>query len=225
LCSRSVHPRVEGLPLGPLVVVDDVTVAVQKLATRVRDRWAGWVIAVTGSAGKTTTKELVSAVLSTAGPVLRTTGNLNNHWGLPITMLGLEPAHKAAVLEMGMNHAGEIAALAAIAHPNACVITNAGSAHLEHLGSLDAIAREKASLAFALKPGEPAFVGADSPRLLAASSRTGSRARPRCGRTRSRTWGPRARGSRSPGSRPCTCGSSACTRSRTRSPRSRWRAT
>ena len=168
LCARSVHPRVENLPLGPLVLVDDVTTALQKLATRVRDRWAGWVIAVTGSAGKTTTKELVSAVLATAGPVLKTTGNLNNHWGLPITMLGVEPAHQAAVLELGMNHAGEIAALAAIAHPNACVITNAGSAHLEHLGSLEAIAREKASLAFALKPGEPAFVGADSPRLLAA---------------------------------------------------------
>jgi UDP-N-acetylmuramoyl-tripeptide--D-alanyl-D-alanine ligase len=100
--------------------------------------------------------------------VLKTTGNLNNHWGLPLTMLGLEPAHRAAVLEMGMNHAGEIAALAAIAHPNACVITNAGSAHLEHLGSVEAIAREKASLAFALRPGEPAFVGADSPRLLDA---------------------------------------------------------
>ena len=168
LCARAIHPRIAHLPLGPLVLVDDVTAALQKLATRVRDRWAGWVIAVTGSAGKTTTKELVSAVLGTAGPVLKTTGNLNNHWGLPLTMMGLEPDHRAAVLEMGMNHAGEIAALAAIAHPNACVITNAGSAHLENLGSLDAIAREKASLAFALRPGEPAFVGADSPRLLAA---------------------------------------------------------
>src|SRR5262249_16114453 len=96
------------------------------------------------------------------------TGNLNNHWGVPLTMLGLEPAHRAAVLEMGMNHAGEIAALAAVAHPNACVITNAGSAHLENLGSLEAIAREKASLAFLLKKGEPAFAGAESPRLLAA---------------------------------------------------------
>jgi len=168
LCARSVYPRIQHLALGPLVLVDDVTAGLQKLATRVRDRWGGWVLAVTGSAGKTTTKELVSAVLATAGPVLRTTGNLNNHWGLPLTMLGLEPAYRAAVLEMGMNHAGEIAALAAIAHPNACVITNAGSAHLENLGSLEGIAREKASLAFALRPGEPAFVGADSPRLLAA---------------------------------------------------------
>jgi len=168
LCARSVYPRVQEATLGPLVLVDDVTAALQRLSTRVRDRWAGWVLAVTGSAGKTTTKELVSAVLATAGPVLKTTGNLNNHWGLPLTLLGVAPAHRAAVLEMGMNHAGEIAALAAIAHPNACVITNAGSAHLENLGSLEAIAQEKASLAFALKPGEPAFVGADSPRLLAA---------------------------------------------------------
>jgi len=168
LCARSVYARIQHLPLGPLVLVDDVTSGLQKLATKVRDRWAGWVLAVTGSAGKTTTKELVSAALATAGPVLRTTGNLNNHWGLPLTLMGLEPAHRAAVLEMGMNHAGEIAALAAIAHPNACVITNAGSAHLENLGSLEGIAREKASLAFALRRGEPAFVGADSPRLIEA---------------------------------------------------------
>jgi len=168
LCARDVHVKIAHLPLGPLVLVDDVTVGLQKLATRVRDRWAGWAIAITGSAGKTTTKELVSAVLATAGPVLKTTGNLNNHWGVPLTMMGLEPAHRAAVLEMGMNHAGEIAALAAIAHVNACVITNAGSAHLENLGSLEAIANEKAALAYALRPGEPAFVGADSPLLLAA---------------------------------------------------------
>jgi len=166
LCTRSVHPRIADLPLGPLVLVDDVTAALQRLATKVRDRWRGWAVAVTGSAGKTTTKELVSAALATAGPVLRTQGNLNNHWGLPLTLMGLSPEHHAAVLEMGMNHAGEIAALAAIGHPNACVVTNAGSAHLENLGSLEAIAREKASLAFALRKGEPAFVGADSPLLL-----------------------------------------------------------
>jgi UDP-N-acetylmuramoyl-tripeptide--D-alanyl-D-alanine ligase len=168
LCARALHPRIAALPLGPLVLVDDVTAGLQRLATKLRERWPGWLLAVTGSAGKTTTKELVSAVLATAGPVLRTQGNLNNHWGVPLTLLGLAAEHRLAVIEMGMNHAGEIAALAAIARPNACVITNAGSAHLENLGSLDGIAAEKASLARALPRGAPAFVGADSPRLVAA---------------------------------------------------------
>ena len=168
LCARTVHPQIEHLPLGPLVLVDDVTAAFQRLATKLRELWPGWLVAVTGSAGKTTTKELVAAVLATGGPVLRTEGNLNNHWGVPLTLLGLRPEHRAAVVEMGMNHAGEIAALAGIAKPVACIVTNAGSAHLENLGSLEAIAREKASLAWALKPGDPAFISADSPRLLAA---------------------------------------------------------
>ena len=168
LCARAVHPRIAHLPLGPLVLVDDVTAGLQRLATKLREVWAGWVLGVTGSAGKTTTKELVSAVLATAGPVLRTEGNLNNHWGVPLTLLGLAPEHRTAVIEMGMNHAGEIAALAGIARPNACVITNAGSAHLENLGSLEGIAREKASLAWGLRRGDPAFVCADSPRVVAA---------------------------------------------------------
>lgn len=168
LCARAVHPRIADLPLGPLVIVEDVTAALQRLASKLRELWQGWLIAVTGSAGKTTTKELVAAALATAGPVLKTEGNLNNHWGVPLTLLRLAPEHQAAVVEMGMNHAGEIAALASIAHPDACVLTNAGSAHLENLGSLEEIAREKASLAHALRRGAPAFVGADSPRLLDA---------------------------------------------------------
>ena len=168
LCARAVYPRIAHLPLGPMVLVDDVTAALQRLSTKLRELWGGWVIGVTGSAGKTTTKELVAAVLGTAGPVLRTTGNLNNHWGVPLTLMGLRPGQVAAVVEMGMNHAGEIAALAAIAKPDACIITNAGSAHLENLGSLEAIAKEKASLAWSLAKGAPAFVGADSPRLVEA---------------------------------------------------------
>ncbi len=168
LCARSVYPRLAHLPLGPLVLVDDVTAGLQRLAGKLRELWPGWLVGVTGSAGKTTTKELIAAVLATASPVLRTEGNLNNHWGVPLTLLGLASEHGAAVIEMGMNHAGEIAALAAIARPNACVITNAGSAHLENLGSLEGIAREKASLAWALRRGDPAFVGADSPRLMVA---------------------------------------------------------
>jgi len=168
LCARAVHAAIAHVPLGPLVLVDDVTAALQRLALEWRRRWPGWLVAVTGSVGKTTTKELVATALATAGPVLRTEGNLNNHWGVPLTLMGLEPEQHAAVVEMGMNHAGEIAALATLARPDACVITNAGSAHLENLGSLEAIAREKASLAWSLRRGAPAFVNADSPRLMEA---------------------------------------------------------
>ena len=168
LCARAVHPSIAHLPLGPLVLVEDVTAGLQRLATKLRELWGGWVIGITGSVGKTTTKELVAAVLAVNGPVLRTEGNLNNHWGVPLTLMGLRPGQIAAVVEMGMNHAGEIAALARIARPDACIITNAGSAHLENLGSLEAIAKEKASLAWALGKGQPAFVCADSPRLMAA---------------------------------------------------------
>lgn len=168
LCQRDVHARIADVPLGPLILVPDVTAALQRIAGRLRALWPGLLIGVTGSAGKTTTKELVAEVFATAAPTLRTEGNLNNHWGVPLTLLGLRREHQVAVIEMAMNHPGEIAALAEFTRPDAAVITNAGSAHLEHMGSLEGIAKEKASLAFALKPGAPAFVGADSPRLMAA---------------------------------------------------------
>jgi UDP-N-acetylmuramoyl-tripeptide--D-alanyl-D-alanine ligase len=168
LCERGAYAEWEGREPLPLILVDDATHALQRLARRFRDGWQGLLIAVTGSAGKTTTKDLVAAVLGTAAPMLKTEGNLNNHWGVPLTLLRLRPEHRAAVVEIAMNRAGEIAQLAAIARPGAAVITNAGSAHLEGLGSLEAIAREKASLAAALEAGRPLFAGADSPRLLAA---------------------------------------------------------
>ena len=168
LCDRAHHAAIAGREPGPLIVVEDVTAALQRMARKHRERWHGLMLCVTGSAGKTTTKDLVAAVLAAATPTLKTEGNLNNHWGVPLTLLRLKPEHKCAVVELAMNHAGEIAALAALAAPAMAVITNAGAAHLEGLGSLEAIAREKASLAFALKPGDVAFVGADSPRLITA---------------------------------------------------------
>lgn len=168
LCARAVHPAIAHLDLGPLVLVDDVTAALQRLAKRYREAWPGLLVGVTGSAGKTGTKELVAAAFATAAPTLRTEGNLNNHWGVPLTLLGLRREHQVAIVEMAMNHPGEIAALAAIAAPGAAIVTNAGSAHLEGVGSLDGIAREKASLVHALAAGQPAFVGADSPRLVVA---------------------------------------------------------
>jgi UDP-N-acetylmuramoyl-tripeptide--D-alanyl-D-alanine ligase len=168
LCDRAHAEEWQAKATGPLVIVADVTAGLQRLAARYREGWSGLLIGVTGSSGKTTTKDLVAAVLESAAPTWKTQGNLNNHWGVPLTLLGLRAEHQAAVIEMGMNHAGEIASLAAIARPTAAVITNAGTAHLEHLGSLEAIAREKASLAAGLGPDEIAFAGADSPRLIAA---------------------------------------------------------
>ena len=168
LCARERYAEFEQREPGPLIVVEDVTAALQRIAARFRQGWAGALYGVTGSVGKTTTKELVAAVLGTLGPTLKTEGNLNNHWGVPLTLLRLKGEHVAAVVEMGSNHPGEISALAAIARPNRAVITGAGSAHLEHFGSLEAIAREKGSLGHALAPGDTLFASADSPGLLAA---------------------------------------------------------
>jgi UDP-N-acetylmuramoyl-tripeptide--D-alanyl-D-alanine ligase len=177
LCERSMYPTWEGREPGPLVLVDDATAALQRMAVRHRTGWHGLLVGVTGSSGKTTTKELVAAVLAAQTPTLRTEGNLNNHWGVPLTLLRLRPEHQAAVVELAMSTAGEIAVLGAIAKPTAAVITNAGSAHLggAGLGTLEAIAHEKASLAAALPAGAPVFAGADSPRLIAALG--GTRAR------------------------------------------------
>jgi len=166
LCERPRYADWEGREPGPLVLVDDATEALQRLAHRFRDGWHGLLIGITGSVGKTTTKELVAAVLETASPTLRTAGNLNNHWGVPLTLMRLRPEHRSAVIEIATNQPGEIARLAAIARPDSAVITNAGRAHLEGLGSLAAVAREKASLAAAVPAGQPVFAGADSPRLM-----------------------------------------------------------
>ena len=167
-CEREHYLEWQGREPGPLVVVEDATEALQRLARRFRDGWSGLMIGVTGSSGKTTTKDLVAAVLGASAPVLKTEGNLNNHWGVPLTLMRLRAEHRAAVVEVAMNRPGEIALLAGLCRPDAAVITNAGSAHLAGLGSLAAIAREKASLAAAIPPGRPVFAGADSPRLMAA---------------------------------------------------------
>ncbi|TMQ68097.1 MAG: UDP-N-acetylmuramoyl-tripeptide--D-alanyl-D-alanine ligase [Candidatus Eisenbacteria bacterium] len=170
LCARAAYAEWAGKEPGPLVVVDDVTAALQRLAHRHREVWPGLLMGLTGSAGKTTTKELVAAALGTAGPALKTQGNLNNHWGVPLTLLRLRAEHRTAVVEMAMSAAGEIAALAAIAAPNAAVITSAGTAHVggPGLGTAQAVAREKAALAWGVPQDGPVFVGADSPRLLPA---------------------------------------------------------
>jgi UDP-N-acetylmuramoyl-tripeptide--D-alanyl-D-alanine ligase len=146
---------------------DCVLDAMQKLARAVRREWGGRVIGVTGSAGKTTTKECVAAVLGAAGGrVLKTEGNYNNHFGVPLTLLRLEMEDEVAVVEMGMNHVGEIAALAAIAEPNWGVVSNVGMAHAEFFADgIAGIARAKYELVQALPGDGLAFLNGDDLRV------------------------------------------------------------
>ncbi|MCH7226167.1 UDP-N-acetylmuramoyl-tripeptide--D-alanyl-D-alanine ligase [Haloferula sp. A504] len=147
--------RWEGeMPASAAVVqVADGLLALQRLAHWHRHRLDLPVLGITGSNGKTSTKDFARAVLSRRGPVLATKGNLNNHIGVPLTVLSIDDSHTAAVVEMGMNHAGEIAPLCEIAMPRFGIITNIGTAHIENLGSREAIAEEKGALARAL-PGD-----------------------------------------------------------------------
>ncbi|MFC5864076.1 UDP-N-acetylmuramoyl-tripeptide--D-alanyl-D-alanine ligase [Acidicapsa dinghuensis] len=161
----SVH-RVVSLPnaalAAPLLIVEDPLIALQTLAAHVRRQWGKRVVGVTGSAGKTSTKEAVAAVLAAEFPVLKSLGNLNNGFGLPLQLLRLEPEHEYAVIEMGMNHSGEIAQLCRIAAPDWGVVTNVGMAHVENFPDGQAgIARAKYELIESLPPNGVAFLNCD----------------------------------------------------------------
>jgi UDP-N-acetylmuramoyl-tripeptide--D-alanyl-D-alanine ligase len=147
-----------------LLIVDDPLTALQTLAAAVRRHWNKRVIGITGSAGKTTTKEAVAAVLGARFAVLKSQGNLNNEFGMPLQLLKLEPEHEIAVIEMGMSHAGEIAALARIAHPDWGVVTNVGSAHAQNFpDSVAGIARAKYELVQSLPVSGVAILNCDDP--------------------------------------------------------------
>ncbi|HMD15477.1 MAG TPA: UDP-N-acetylmuramoyl-tripeptide--D-alanyl-D-alanine ligase [Terriglobales bacterium] len=144
-----------------LLAVDDTLVALQTLATAVRKMWGKTAIAITGSMGKTTTKEAMAHLLAIKYRVHRTKGNFNNHFGLPLGLLTLEPEYDLAVVEMGMSHSGEISALARIALPNEGVVTNVAPVHLESFDSIAGIARAKYELIECLPHGGTAVLNAD----------------------------------------------------------------
>lgn len=157
------------------LAVEDTTRALGRLAAGHRAAFTGPVVAISGSNGKTTTKEMCAAILAQGAPTLRTEGNLNNHYGLPLTLLSRKPEHRRAVVELGMNHRGEIAELAAIARPTVGAVTNVGTAHIEYLGSRETIAAEKGDLLAALPADGVAVVNAEDEFAEALAARAPGR--------------------------------------------------
>ena len=156
----------------PLLRVRDTLAAYQEIAAGYRRSLSLKVIAITGSNGKTTTKDFVAAALGHRFRVTKTEGNFNNHVGLPKTILDAKLQDEIAVWEIGMNHPGEIAALAKIAAPEVGIITNIGVAHLEFMGSREAIAQEKGALAEAIGPQGTLILNADDPFSEGIAKRT-----------------------------------------------------
>jgi len=159
-------------PAGfPLVVVEDTALALQQLGRAFRSRWPLRVVGITGSAGKTTTKEFTAALLATRFRVFRSEGNLNNLYGLPLTLTRRRPDDEIAVLELGMSTPGELRQVAAIARPDVAVITNVGQAHRQNFASVDAIAEAKAEILEGLSPGGSFVANADDVRVAAIAAR------------------------------------------------------
>ena len=161
----------EELPHFPLLRVDDTLKAYQSIAAWWRNQFSIPIVAVTGSVGKTTVKELIAAVLSTRGKVLKTQYNYNNEIGVPKTLLELSPSHNYAVIEMGMRGMGEIALLSQIARPSIAVITNVGTAHIGRLGSEEAIAVAKCELLAEMPAESIAILNQDHHRLMASAAK------------------------------------------------------
>jgi UDP-N-acetylmuramoyl-tripeptide--D-alanyl-D-alanine ligase len=171
-----VHELPDELPPNvPLVLVQDTTRALGRLAAWHRAKFTIPVVAVTGSNGKTTTKELIAAILATRWNTLKPEGSFNNQWGLPLTLLQLTPDHGALVVELGTNQPGEIAGLAALAVPTVGVVTVVAPVHTEFLGSIEGVREEKAGLVKALAPDGVAVLNADDARVASMARDTRAR--------------------------------------------------
>jgi UDP-N-acetylmuramoyl-tripeptide--D-alanyl-D-alanine ligase len=162
-CALVVEQECDVDPAVPQLVVENALSSLGEMAAHVRSHIQGPVVAVTGSNGKTTTKEMIAEVLSTQFDVLRTSGNYNNLIGLPLTLFELEAHHNAAVLEMGMNVPGEIGRLTQIAEPTIALITNVAAVHLAGLGSIEGVAKAKGELFKQLNTGAIAIINREDP--------------------------------------------------------------
>ncbi|MEM6304143.1 MAG: UDP-N-acetylmuramoyl-tripeptide--D-alanyl-D-alanine ligase [Pseudomonadota bacterium] len=152
----------EGVPAdAPLLIVDDVLPALERLGAAARARMGGKVAAVTGSVGKTSTKEMLLSMLSEQGSAHASVASYNNHWGVPLTLARMPADTEFAVIEIGMNHPGEIAPLARLARPDVAMVTTVAAAHLEAFESIEGIAHEKAAIFEGLPPGGVAVINAD----------------------------------------------------------------
>ncbi|MBK5254949.1 MAG: UDP-N-acetylmuramoyl-tripeptide--D-alanyl-D-alanine ligase [Vicinamibacteria bacterium] len=164
--SCAVVSRASRAPRGLFcLIVDDPETALFEMGRLLRGRSSAVFVAITGSAGKTTAKEFTASVLSAQGPVLATSGNLNNHLGVPLTLMRLETDHWAAVIECGMSHAGELSRLARLVKPKVAAVTNVAAAHLEFFDSIEQIAEAKTEIFETLQAGDTAVAPADEPLL------------------------------------------------------------
>lgn len=169
--------RAESMPGLPLIVVPDALEALEALGRYARQRSTARIVAVTGSVGKTSTKEAIRVVLEAAGRSHASIRSFNNHWGVPLMLARMPRDTEYAVFELGMNRPGEISTLTDMVRPHVAVITTIAPAHLEYFGTLDAIAEAKAEIFEGLEPGGVAIVGADNPQtnqLISAATRSGA---------------------------------------------------
>ena len=178
--------------LGNFILVDDTLIALQKMAAAYRRKLNPYVFAITGTNGKTTTKEMIANVLATEMKLHKTAGNLNNHIGVPLTLLAMREPVEVAIIEMGMNHAHEITTLCTIARPNAALITNIGRGHTGFFGSLEGVRRAKQEIFDYIATRGPACVNCDDANVVVAAAQAGGQAeRSFCFAAGAEVWGSR----------------------------------